>query len=41
MSFKGEENFTILESGLYECKECKGTYEDENECLKHLGVFEE
>ena len=35
-----EFNFVLEESGLWRCKECGGTYEDENECLRHLGVKE-
>ena len=31
-----EENFVLEETNLWRCKECGGTYENENECLNHL-----
>ncbi len=31
-----EENFILEENNLWRCKECGGTYEDENECKRHL-----
>jgi len=36
-----EENFNILESGLFECKGCKTTFESQNECLEHLKEINE
>ena len=31
-----EQHFILEENNLWRCKECSGTYENENECLEHL-----
>ena len=30
-----ENKFEALENGLYKCKECGSTFENENECKEH------
>jgi hypothetical protein len=35
-----EDNFTLLESNLWQCNGCKTTFENENECNNHLEELE-
>ena len=35
-----EDNFILEESGLWRCKGCGTTFENENECNKHLEDLE-
>ncbi len=35
MNIKGQQ-FELLESNLWRCLACGSTFEDENECIKHM-----